>query len=480
MESFIGWILLVPPVAVLLMPWASRLGRWAANTLAVAAAGLPLYFTLRLIPAVGGGLDYELFGARFALDSVSLLFLVVVNAVAFACMIYATSYVAHLGGRGKFFALLLIMVFGLNAMLLTRDLFSLYLFLEVASIASYVLVAFGLEHDGIESAVKYLLLSAVATSLVLVGILLVYMTAGTLEFAPLAAALEGTGGPVPGMLLLAAALFIAGFGLKAAVMPFHAWLPDAHPSAPAPISAMLSGVVIKVAGVYALARIFFGILPEIGEVRTVFLVLGTLSMIAGAVLAYFQRDFKRMLAYSSISQIGYILIGLGLGNLLGLVGALFHVFNHALFKSLLFLNSGAVQYRLGTRDIEQMGGLENRMPVTAATSVFGTLSIAGIPPFNGFWSKLFIIMGALAAGQTAVATLAILVSVFTLGYFLIIQRKVFFGHLNEKWREIREAPAAMSVAVILLAAACLLTGVFFHSVTSGIVEPAAVILLGGN
>jgi formate hydrogenlyase subunit 3/multisubunit Na+/H+ antiporter MnhD subunit len=144
MESFIGWILLVPPVAVLLMPWASRLGRWAANTLAVVAAGLPLYVTLRLIPAVGGGLEYELFGARFALDSVSLLFLVVVNAVAFACMIYATSYVSHLGGRGKFFALLLIMVFGLNAMLLTRDLFSLYLFLEVASIASYVLVAFGL------------------------------------------------------------------------------------------------------------------------------------------------------------------------------------------------------------------------------------------------------------------------------------------------------------------------------------------------
>ncbi|MDI9612602.1 MAG: proton-conducting transporter membrane subunit [Acidobacteriota bacterium] len=480
MESFIGWILLVPPVAVLLMPWASRLGRWAANTLAVVAAGLPLYFTLRLIPAVGGGLEYELFGARFALDSVSLLFLVVVNAVAFACMIYATSYVSHLGGRGKFFALLLIMVFGLNAMLLTRDLFSLYLFLEVASIASYVLVAFGLEHDGIESAVKYLLLSSVATSMVLIGIMLVYMNAGTLEFASLAAALEGTGGPVPGMLLLAAALFIAGFGLKAAVMPFHAWLPDAHPSAPAPISAMLSGVVIKVAGVYALARIFFGILPEIGEVRTVFLVLGTISMIAGAVLAYFQRDFKRILAYSSISQIGYILLGLGLGNLLGLIGALFHVFNHALFKSLLFLNSGAVQYRLGTRDIEQMGGLENRMPVTAATSVFGTLSIAGIPPFNGFWSKLFIIMGALAAGQTAVATLAILVSVFTLGYFLIIQRKVFFGHLNEKWRDIREAPAVMSLAVILLAATCLLTGVFFHSVTSGIVEPAAVILLGGN
>ena len=346
MESYIGWILLVPPIAVLLMPWASRAGKWAANTLAIAATGLLLFFTLRLIPAIGTGLKFEYYGARFALDSVSLLFLVVVNAVAFACMIYATSYIGHLGGRGKFFALLLIMVSGLNAMLLTRDLFSLYVFLEVASIASYVLVAFGLEYDGIESAIKYLLLSAVATSMILLGIALIYMNTGTLEFDALKAILAAQGGDLPAIFLLTAALFIGGFGLKAALMPFHAWLPDAHPSAPAPISAMLSGVVIKVAGVYALARIFFYIFPGISRVHSVFLILGTLSMIAGAVLAYFQRDFKRMLAYSSISQIGYIMIGLGLGNLLGLIGALFHVFNHALFKSLLFLNSGAVQYRL--------------------------------------------------------------------------------------------------------------------------------------
>jgi multicomponent Na+:H+ antiporter subunit D len=480
MESYIGWILLVPLVAVLLMPWASRAGKWAANALAVAAMGLLLLFTLRLIPAIGAGLNFEVFGARFVLDSVSLLFLIVVNAVAFACMIYATSYVSHLGGRGKFFALFLIMTFGLNAMLLTRDLFSLYVFLEVASIASYVLVAFSLEHDGVESAIKYLLLSAVATSMILMGIATMYLNTGTLEFVALEGILAAQGGDLPAVFLLAAAFFISGFGLKAALMPFHAWLPDAHPSAPAPISAMLSGVVIKVAGVYALARIFFDIFPEIGRVRGIFLILGTLSMIAGAVLAYFQRDFKRMLAYSSISQIGYIMIGLGLGNLLGFVGALFHIFNHALFKSLLFLNSGAVQYRLGTRDIEQMGGLENRMPVTSITSVFGTLSIAGVPPFNGFWSKLFIVLGALAAGQTTIAILAILVSIFTLGYFLIIQRKVFFGKLNEKWRDIREAPLAMSCAVILLAAACLLSGIFFHSVTGGIVEPAALILLGGK
>jgi multicomponent Na+:H+ antiporter subunit D len=480
MESYIGWILLVPLAAVLLMPWASRLGRRAADTLAVATTALLLFFTLRLIPLPAGGLSYMFWGSRFALDGVSLLFLTVVNAVAFACMIYATAYIGHYGGRGKFYALLLIMVSGLNGMLLVRDLFSLYVFLEVASIASYVLVAFGLEYDGIESALKYLLLSAVATSMVLFGFALIYLYTGTLEYEALRATLSPLSGHVPGIFLLAAALFLAGFGLKAAVMPFHAWLPDAHPSAPAPISAMLSGVVIKVAGVYAIARIFFYVFPTIGQVQLVLLVLGTASMIAGAVVAYFQRDFKRLLAYSSISQIGYIMIGLGIGNLLGLIGALFHIFNHALFKSLLFLNSGAVQYRLHTRDIEEMGGLEHRMPVTSITSVFGTLSIAGVPPFNGFWSKLFIILGALAAGKVAVAVLAILVSIFTLGYFLIIQRKVFFGKLNEKWQDIREAPLAMSAAVILLAAACLLSGVFFHAVTSGLVEPAAAILLGGN
>jgi multicomponent Na+:H+ antiporter subunit D len=316
--------------------------------------------------------------------------------------------------------------------------------------------------------------------MILIGIALVYMNTGTLDFDALKAILAEQRGNLPAIFLLTAALFIGGFALKAALMPFHAWLPDAHPSAPAPISAMLSGVVIKVAGVYALVRIFFYIFPEISRVHSIFLILGTFSMIAGAVLAYFQRDFKRMLAYSSISQIGYIMIGLGLGNLLGLIGALFHIFNHALFKSLLFLNSGAVQYRLHTRDIEEMGGLENRMPVTSITSVFGTLSIAGVPPFNGFFSKLFIVLGALAAGKMTVAVLAILVSIFTLGYFLIIQRKVFFGKLNEKWQDIREAPFAMSCAVILLAAACLMSGLFFQSVTRGIVEPAAMILLGGN
>ena len=477
MEAYLGSVLLLPLLGALLMPWVSKLGRRAPDVLAGTVGLGVLASCLALVPGASTTTAFQVLGTSFAVDGLSLLFLVVISVVGFFCAIYSIDYIEHYGGRAKFYALLLLLIFGLNGVVLVRDLFSLYLFLEVASISSYVLVAYNLEFDGIESALKYLLLSVVATGMILIALSLIFASTGTLAFAELKTALAGGGNP---LFLLAAALFMAGFGLKAAVVPFHAWLPDAHPSAPAPISAMLSGVVIKVAGVYSLTRIFLGIYPSPPQVLRVFLVLGVASMAAGAILAYFQTDMKRMLAYSSISQVGYIMIGLGLGNWLGVVGALFHVVNHALFKSLLFLNSGAVQFRTGTRDIREMGGLENRMRITSVTSTFGTLSIAGIPPFNGFWSKLFIVLGALAAKNYVVAVLTVSFSVFTLGYFLLLQRRVFFGKLNERWRDLKEAPAAMSFAVICLAAQCLLVGVFFNQVVHGLIEPAARVLLGGN
>lgn len=480
METAIGLILFLPLAGALLMPWASKLGRrWADGWVTLVMLGM-LGATLSLLPAGRDLVRVTAFDLALAVDGLSLLFLVVINVVAFACAIYATDYIAHYGGRGKFYALLLLLVFGLCGVVMVRDLFSLYVFLEVASIAAYVLVAYNLEFDGIEASLKYLLLSVVGTGLILVAIAFVLASTGTLGFAGLKAALATPGTLQSPVFLFAAALLVAGFGLKAAIVPFHAWLPDAHPSAPAPISAMLSGVVIKVAGIYALIRIFFDLYPAPASVLRAFLILGVASMAAGAVIAYFQTDIKRMLAYSSISQVGYILIGLGLGNWWGMVGALFHIFNHALFKSLLFLNSGAIQFRTGTRDMREMGGLENRMKVTAITGAFGTLSIAGIPPFNGFWSKLLIVLGAVAAKNWTIAFLTVFFSIFTLGYFLLLQRRVFFGKLNERWNELKEAPVAMSVAAIALAAGCLLVGIFFGDVLHGVIEPAARVVMGRN
>ena len=480
MEPAIGVILILPLLGALLMPWTSKLGRrWADGLVTAVMLGL-FVSCLSMVPIGKAGAALRALDLHLAVDGLSLLFLVVINLVALCCAVYAIDYIEHYGGRAKFYALLLLLVFGLNGIVMVRDLFSMYVFLEVASVAAYVLVAYNLEFDGIESSLKYLLLSVVGTGMILIGIALLFASTGTLAFAGLQAALATPGALTNPVFLFAAALMVAGFGLKAAIVPFHAWLPDAHPSAPAPISAMLSGVVIKVAGVYALIRVFFDLYRAPTPVLRTFLVLGVASMVAGAVIAYFQTDMKRMLAYSSISQIGYILIGLGLGNWFGLLGALFHIFNHAIFKSLLFLNSGAIQFRTGTRDIREMGGLENRMKVTAVTSTFGTLSIAGIPPFNGFWSKLFIVLGAIAAKNWPIAFLTVFFSIFTLGYFLLLQRRVFFGKLNERWQALKEAPAAMSIAVIVLAAGCLLTGVFFDNVVRALVEPAARVLMGGN
>ena len=197
----------------------------------------------------------------------------------------------------------------------------------------------------------------------------------------------------------AAAFFLLGFGLKAAIVPFHAWLPDAHPSAPAPISAMLSGLLIKVSGVYAMTRIFFNVFGLTPALTTVLTVLGIASIFVGAFLAIGQKDMKRMLAYSSISQVGYVVLGIGIGTPLGILGGLFHLFNHALAKGLLFLNAGSVQQATGTRNLDEMGGLAKRMPVTAATSLVGSLSIAGVPPLGGFWSKLIIIIALVQAGH---------------------------------------------------------------------------------
>jgi len=202
-------------------------------------------------------------------------------------------------------------------------------------------------------------------------------------------------------------------------------------------------------------------------------------MTGGALLALQQTDFKRLLAYSSISQIGYIVLGLGAGTPWGLLGALFHLLNHATFKSLLFLNSGAVEYSAKTRDLNKMGGLSQVMPVTGGTSTIGSLSISGIPPFNGFWSKLFIIMGLVQGKYYALSILTILISILTLAYYLKVQRCAFFGKLKEELKGVKEVPFSMKLSMIILASICIGVGIAFIPVMGVLLKPAASILEEG-
>ena len=308
-----------------------------------------------------------------------------------------------------------------------------------------------------------LVMGSVASCFILLGIALLYSYTSSLNMADISATLAVKGHS--NIVAFISVLFLMGFCLKAAVVPFHAWLPDAHPSAPAPISAMLSGVLIKTLGIYALCRVFFNGLGVSSALLLLLIILGIISMCIGAFLAIGQNDIKRMLAYSSISQIGYIIFAVGIGTPLAILGGLFHLLNHAIFKSLLFLNSGAIEYTAKTRDLNQMGGLNKSLPVTGYTSLVGSMSISGIPPLSGFWSKLIIIIAAIQAGYFGFAIIAVLVSILTLAYYLKLQRYAFFGELNKKWEKIKEVPFAMKLSMVILSVISLAGGNNFNSST---------------
>ena len=394
-----------------------------------------------------------IFGINLVLDGLSALMIMLVAVVSFAATLFSTRYMDQYTARGKYYGLFMLMITGMNGCILTGDMFNLYVFLEIAAVSSYALVAFGCERDELEASFKYLILGCVASTFVLLGVALLYAQYGALNMAQLGERISSMDPTRTSILALL--LMISGLGVKAALVPFHAWLPDAHPSAPAPISAMLSGVLIKAIGVYAIIRIIFNVYGFTPQLGMALMVLGTLSMVVGVVLALNQWDFKRLLAYHSISQIGYVVLAIGLGTPLGILAGLFHLANHAIFKSLLFLTAGAVDYRTGTRQLEEMGGLAKRMPGTGRSSMIASMSIAGVPPFNGFFSKLLIIIACVEAGRWGFALWAVIVSILTLASFMKVQKYAFYGKLKDKWAKVKDVPLIMRASMCILAVLCI-------------------------
>jgi len=429
-------------------------------------------------------------GINMVLDGLSGLLLLVVSVVSTAAMVFSTRYMEQYTAKAKYLCLFMLMIAGMNGVVLSGDIFNLFVFLEIASLASYALVGFGCEHEELEASFKYMVLGTIGSIFILFAVALVYGNTGSLNMAYISKAVAGSG--LNSGLAFALALFIAGFGLKAALVPFHAWLPDAHPSAPAPISAMLSGVLIKALGIYALVRIIFNVFGISVAISWILIALAVLSMVIGVFLAVGQWDLKRLLAYHSVSQMGYVVLGIGIGALilakggntawayLAILGGLFHLINHAVFKSLLFLASGSVQMSTGTRQLKEMGGLAERMPVTRATCTIASAAIAGIPPFNGFWSKLILVMATVQAGYYGLAAVTVLVSLVTLISFLKVQRYVFLGELPEKLRQTKENGFSMQAAMIFLACLCMVMGLLLlPSLREQILDPAVQVLIEG-
>ncbi|HSL89377.1 MAG TPA: proton-conducting transporter membrane subunit [Ignavibacteriaceae bacterium] len=453
------YYIIIPLLAAFLISLiAGKKDNWAVILSVIAVSALLILSLFSFISMRDETITYSMsawsipYGIVLVQDALTSFILVMVSIISFTSLIFSIQYIRHLSMDWKYYSLFMLLVTGMNGVIITGDLFNLYVFMEIALFSAFALVAYGSKAEEFEAAFKYAVMGSVSSFLILAGIAVTYSATSTLTMAKVAEVLPAVDQKV---IFWIGALFIAGFGLKAAAMPFHAWLPDAHSSAPAPISSMLSGVLIKALGIYVMLRIFYNVFnaPEI--FMKIFLVLGTISIIVGVFLAIGQWDMKRLLAYHSISQIGYILLGMGIATPLGILGAVFHLFNHAIFKSLLFYNAGSVEMALGTRDLRKMGNLMKLLPITSQTSLIASLSISGIPPFNGFFSKLIIIIAALQAGLPWYAVFAIIGSLLTLASFMKVQRYGFKGETAVEssgnkigWR--------MNAAMITLAVVCIL------------------------
>ncbi len=441
--------------------------------------------------AVGGWYpaDNVPIGIHLVSDGLSRFVLLIVHTLAFFCAVYAIHYMKNYTGQKFFYTLFCLQLAGLNGVVLAGDMFNLFVFMEVTAKASYALVAFGVKKTEIEASFKYQVMGGLATLFVLFGITMLYWMTSTLNMADISLVLRNSEIDNSNTLRFIQLFLLAGIGIKAAMIPFHAWLPDAHSSAPSPVSAMLSGVVIKVLGIYVIIRLFINVFEPDVFISQVFAVLGGISMTVGVILAIGAWDLKRLLAYHSISQMGYVMMGIGIGMgvlasagptatvALTFTGALFHMINHAVFKGLLFLSAGSVKHATGSVSLKCMGGLAKYMPLTMAASFIASMAIAGIPPFNGFFSKFAIIVAAIQGGYYFRAALGIVVGVITLASFLKFQRFAFFGK-PQKDLIVKESPLLMRFSMVSLAILCLAMSLFiFQDIREIFLDPAVNTLL---
>jgi proton-translocating NADH-quinone oxidoreductase chain N len=464
-------LLLLPLLGVIIsnLPVSSlrRNGMWVACLLAGVQVFMVLFGSSVIFGSDVLG-DYLKLG--FQTDSLALVMLLSIGIVALAALMVGSQTVKDEKERSNFASLVLIAMIGMNGTVMLTDLFSLYVFLEVTAVASFILIATKRSLASLEGAFTYLVLSAVATILMLTSISLFMIVAGGTSFGLVTDAIKAS---MSGSTLMTVAmgLFVCGLLIKGGLVPFHSWLPGAYSTAPAAVSVLLAGIITKVAGIYTLIRLVTGVFGHSHSVGAILMVVGAFSIVVGALAAMGQTDFKKMLAYSSISQVGYIVLGLGCGTPLAIAGAVFHLFNHSIFKSLLFVNAAAVEEQLGTTDMNEMGGLGSRMPATNATSLVAFLSTAGVPPLSGFWSKLAIVMALWQSGLYTYAFIAILASVLTLAYLLMMQRKVFFGILPDKLAAVREASAGIVVPAVALALVIVAVGLCFPLMFNSFMMP---------
>lgn len=397
--------------------------------------------------------------ATLRIDTLSLFMASIFLGLGIVATIYSIAYVKNKTETPFYYTLILTLISGMTGIVFAGDLLVLFVFWELMSISSYALVAFFKdEPSSIEASFKFLIMSAAGSATALFGISLLYGLTGTVNFEGLNTALSGV---VPNVWIYMAALFIfIGFGVKTAVFPLHTWLPDAYSAAPAPISAILAGIVIG-PGIFAIAKVFFTAFLSIQPVwAPILAVLSVLTMLVGNITALMQTDIKRMLAYSSIGQVGYMLIGLAVGTQLGLTGTFLQFFNHAIMKGAAFLCAGAIIYRLGSRDLSDMQGVGRKMPITAFALAISVAALVGLPPLNGFPGELALFSSTVEANMVWLGVALLINVLISAGFYLRIIYTIVQPISTVKAEQIKEAPYLMLIPIWVLIGLIILFGVW--------------------
>ncbi len=404
------------------------------------------------------------------LDGIAFPITFAVVVLGFLSVVYAVGYTEHSENKPTFFANLLFFIMGMQWVTLATNLIEFFMAWELMLVPSYFLILFwGLPETRKRTAMKFWLYTQSGALAILVGFALIYLFTGSFVLSDIQTVLVSTA--ALNMLKLIFILLAAGFLVKMAVFPIHWWLPPVHAEAPTPVSVLLSGAMIET-GAYALVRFGTIMLGPAAQALSFWIAaLGVVTMFYGGFMALAQVDIKRLLAYSSVSQMGYVLFALGVITTYGVTGGLFHLINHAFSKGLLFMTAGAVIHQTHTRDISKMGGLSNKMPITAFTAAVGAFSIAGSPPLSGFASEWMMFYGGYQAAQIGGGTvgsmsfliltiLAVSSSILSAAYMLRFIKTVFLGPTPNELESVTEASRSMTIPMIILGVLIVFFGIF--------------------
>ena len=480
-------LVVVPLVAA---PIAALLNRprlsWAV---AVAATLWALYAALELLSQTmaAGEIHYELggwaapYGIEYVVDPVNAWVVVIVSLIGALVAPYARVSVEREITEDRiplFYAAFILCLTGLLGIAVTGDVFNVFVFLEISSLSAYALIALGSDRRALTASFQYLIMGSVGATFIVIGIGLMYVMTGTLNMADLADRLPEVSGTrtIP----VAFTFLTVGITLKLALFPLHLWLPNAYTYAPSAVTAFIASTATKVA-VYLLLRFFFTIFGatfsfDVMQLDRILMPLALIAIVAMSLVAIYQENVKRLLAYSSVAQIGYMVLGISFASVLGLTAGILHLFNHALMKGALFMSMGCVMYRVGSVRLERMHGLGRAMPWTMAAFVVGGLSLIGVPFTVGFISKWYLVQAALEQGMWPVAGVVLLGSLLALMYVWKVVEVAYFREADPELG-ISEAPLSLLVPTWVLVLGNLYFGIN-ASDSVGIATRAAEVLLG--